>query len=211
VLQFVPLGGLFAAKAWRLRAERDAEVLAEFGESPAMLLVRRGGSTVLQVAFDVNETNWPFQPGLVIFCVNAMNYLGREVGQTRQSELRVGQPITVRDDGNAGTAAVRTPGGDERTVRADPSGSFRFAGTDRAGVYLLSPAGGQAEPVAVNMLDERESRIAPIEEMTVGGSAVAPVGAGAARENVDLWPLLAAGALALVCLEWFVYNAKLKV
>jgi hypothetical protein len=31
------------------------------------------------------------------------------------------------------------------------------------------------------------------------------------RANLPLWPYLAGFVLALVCLEWFVYNRKVRI
>ena len=51
VLQYVNMTNLFAAKSHRLALPRDAEVLAEFNESPALALLRRHGGTYLLVEF----------------------------------------------------------------------------------------------------------------------------------------------------------------
>ncbi len=77
MLQYANLTNLFVARTRALRLPRDAEVLAEFGESPAIALLRRHGSTFLLVGFDVLASNWPFEPSFVLFCYNALNYLRR--------------------------------------------------------------------------------------------------------------------------------------
>ncbi|MGD8500687.1 MAG: VWA domain-containing protein, partial [Phycisphaerales bacterium] len=53
VLQYVNLMNLFAAKCHQMILPRDADVLAEFNETPALALVRRNGSVFLLAGFDV--------------------------------------------------------------------------------------------------------------------------------------------------------------
>jgi len=74
VLQFVDFSNFFAAKTRKFKLPRDAEVLAEFSDSPAIALLHRNGGTFLLVGFNPMDTNWPFEPGFVMFCYNAINY-----------------------------------------------------------------------------------------------------------------------------------------
>ncbi|UCF17127.1 MAG: VWA domain-containing protein, partial [Phycisphaerales bacterium] len=71
VLKYVNMMNLFAAECYEMVLPRDADVLAEFNETPAIAVVRRNGSVFLLVGFDVLQSNWPFEPGFVLFCYNA--------------------------------------------------------------------------------------------------------------------------------------------
>ncbi|MHC4627829.1 MAG: vWA domain-containing protein, partial [Planctomycetota bacterium] len=62
VLKYVNLMNLFAAACYKMNLPRDAEVLAEFNETPALALLRRNGSVFLLAGFDILQTNWPFEP-----------------------------------------------------------------------------------------------------------------------------------------------------
>jgi hypothetical protein len=210
VLQFVNLGNLYAAKCARLTLPPDASVLCEMPEGPAMALVRRHGSAFLLVGFDIMDTNWPFEPGFVMFCYNATMFLGTETGRDRPTELRVGEAITVRGTpGRAGT--VTRPDGGIEPLAGDAGGTLRFPRTDRVGVYRLSAADQPAERFAVSVLDEAESNIRPAEQIDLSARTFKAQPPAERLTNQEIWPFLAMLALALVCLEWYVYNSKVRL
>ncbi|MBN1362325.1 MAG: VWA domain-containing protein [Sedimentisphaerales bacterium] len=211
VLQYVNLMNLFAAKSWALNLPRDAEVLAEFNESPALALVRRQGSTFLLVSFDILQSNWPFEPGLVLFCYNALNFLAAQVGNIEQRELAVAEPIVIEGAVPETSATVVPPDGSEVELTADPSGTLRFAGTHRVGVYAVDVPDRPKRFYAVNLVDAQESRVEPQQEITFTSTTVEAAQQGVRRANVPLWPLLVLAALVLVCVEWLAYNLKVRI
>jgi hypothetical protein len=211
VLQYVNLTNLFAAKCFKMTVPRDAEVLAEFNETPALVLVRRQGSALLIAGFDVLATNWPFEPSFVLFCYNAVSFLGAETGQIQQTNLHVGQPIEV--DGLAPDAVARISGPhfSEMEITATPGGSIRFPGNDRVGLYSVSIPDQPLKLFAVNLLDASESDIKPMRRITLSGNLVEARREPISQANFPLWPILVGMALALACLEWFVYNKKVRI
>ncbi|KPK81125.1 MAG: hypothetical protein AMJ81_10880 [Phycisphaerae bacterium SM23_33] len=211
VLQYLNLTNLFAAQCHKLVLPRDALVLGEFNESPAMALLSRQGGVFLLVGFDVLESNWPFEPSFAMFCYNATKYLGMEMGQGRQTCLKVGQAIEVAGEPSAPPAEVKDPDGKVTQVRWDSSGTLRYPGTYRVGTYTVSARNRPAEKFAVSLLDEDESNIEPRGELVLSGVKLKAQAGPVRRTNQELWPLLAAVALALVCLEWFVYNSKVRL
>jgi hypothetical protein len=105
-------------------------------------------------------------------------------------------------------------------LTADGSGVYRFAGTHRVGVYSLTgpgvaaAAGGAGEgsrQFAVNLLDPAESDIQPARQIVLSGSTVAAQPTVVAAGNQALWPWLVLIGLALVCLEWVVYNWRVRL
>jgi hypothetical protein len=211
VLQYVNMTNVFAARSHRLELPRDAEVLAEFTESPAVALLRRHGGTYLLVNFDILESNWPFEPSFVLFCYNALGYLGAQAGSERQHERAVGEPISIENVPADAVFTVTCPDGAGVEVKPDPSGTVRFPGTNRVGVYTVRTADQPPRFHAVNLLEPQESRIEPREKIELGGVVVAAQEQGVQRANVPLWPLLALAALAFVCIEWLAYNLKIRM
>jgi len=214
VLQYVNMMNLFAAKCYKMVLPRDAEVLAEFNESPALALVRRNGSVFLLAGFDVLQTNWPFEPSFVLFCYNAASFLGMQVGQSQETDLQVGQPIIVEGLNPESVARIDGPGFSDVEIKSNSAGSIRFPGTDRVGVYRIScpeSASGGVRFFAVNLLDARESDIEPIREIVLSGQAVEAQEQAVTRANLALWPYLVVLALILACLEWLVYNLKVRI
>jgi hypothetical protein len=68
-----------------------------------------------------------------------------------------------------------------------------------------------AKAFAVNLLDEHESEIAPVMELTLSGRAVDSAQGSIGRANVPLWPWIVLAALALVCGEWMLYNSRIRL
>jgi len=211
VLQHLNLSNLMVSRCRRLKLPRDAVVLAEFADSPALALTHRSGSAFLLAGFDVLQSNWPFEPSFVMFCYNAVRHLGMEMGRGRRRSLKVGDAIVVRGGPPGRGVPVTAPGGGEREVVCDDRGTLRYPRTDRTGIYTVSVPGRPPERFAVNLLNEAESDVAPALDVELAGTQVPAAHAEVRRSNVELWPLLAAAALALACLEWFVYTAKLRL
>ena len=211
VLQYVNLTNLFALKCRKLELPRDADVLAEFNESPALALVRRQGSTYLLAGFDILQSNWPFEPSFVLFCYNAVSFLGAQVGSSGRHELAVGEPIAI-ENVPAGTILTLTRPEDAKVeLTPNPSGTVRFAATQRVGVYAVEGPDQPRRLYAVNLLDAEESRIEPQDEIKFSSVTIAAQEQLLQRANVPLWPLLVLAALALVCLEWLAYNLRVRI
>jgi len=211
VLKYVDLTNLFAAKCHRMILPRDADVLAEFNETPAIALVRRNGSVLLLAGFDVLQSNWPFEPGFVLFCYNAAGFLGMQLGGSQEMNLKVGEPIVVEGLDGQITAQIDGPDFSGTEIRSSSSGSLRFPGTGRAGTYRLSIGEQPARFFAVNMLDPKESNIEPQREIVLSGQPVQAEASDLSRANLPLWPFLIGLALVLVCLEWIIYNHKVRI
>ncbi len=211
VLQYVNMTNLFAAKSRELELPRDAEVLAEFNESPAMALLRRQGSTYLLVGFDILQSNWPFEPSFVLFCYNALNFLGAQLSSGERHELAVGEPITIESVPTDTLVTVTRPDGSKVELTPDPGGTVRFPGTHRVGIYTVRTPEKPTQFFAVNLLDPEESRIQPQEKIEFSSVTVTAEERTIQRANVPVWPFLVLAALLLVCLEWLAYNLKVRI
>jgi hypothetical protein len=211
VLQYVNLTNFFALKGRKLELPRDAEVLAEFNESPALALVRRQGSTYLLAGFDILQSNWPFEPSFILFCYNAVSFLGAQVGSGGRHELAVGEPIAIEGVPAETALTLTRPDATTAALTPDPGGTVRFPGTQRVGVYTVQAPGQPGRRYAVNLLDAEESRVEPQDEIKFSSVAVAAQEQMIQRANVPLWPPLVLAALVLVCLEWLAYNLKVRI
>jgi hypothetical protein len=211
VLKHVNLANLFAGKCYAMTLPRDADVLAEFNETPALALVRRNGSVFLLAGFDVLQSNWPFEPSFVLFCYNAASYLGTQVGRNLQSNLKVGEPIVVEGLDAEAVAKIDGPGMSGVEIASNAAGSIRFPGTGQVGPYSLSIQDQPPRLFAVNLLDSRESNVEPQREIVLSGEAVQAEEHALTRSNLPLWPFLVGLALIIVCLEWIVYTRKVRI
>jgi von Willebrand factor type A domain/Aerotolerance regulator N-terminal len=211
VLQHVNLTNLFVARTQMLELPRDADVLAEFNDSAALALLRRNGRTFLLAGFDVLQSNWPFEPGFVLFCYNALNFLATQAGGGEPRELSVAEAIALDDISMETTVTVTSPDASEVTVQPGPGGTIRFPATYQVGIYTVEVPEEPKRFYAVNLLDAAESDIEPRQEIALSSVTITAEGRGVERANVPLWPLLVLAALVLACAEWVAYNLKARI
>jgi len=211
VLKYVNLMNLFAAKCYKLNLPRDAEVLAEFNQTPALAVVRRKGSVFLLAGFDILQTNWPFESSFILFCYNALNFLGTETAKSQAHNLQVGRPIIVEGLSPDTTAVVDGPGISDRQVNADSAGSIRLAGVDKVGVYSLKFPDEPVKLFAVNLLDSAESNIEPVRKIVLSDVPIESKKGPVSRANLPVWPFLVVLALVIAFLEWLIYNSKVRL
>ena len=190
ILKYVKLENIYAAKCFQLNLPRDAEVLAEFNETPALALIKRNGSVFLLVCFDILQTNWPFEPSFVLFCYNVTNFLGLQTGQNRQTNLQVGDPIIVEGLNPEITAQINGPDLAGMEIKSNSAGTIRFADTSKVGVYSLNVPDQPVRFFAVNLLNEQESNIQPVRELVLPGQTVTAQESAVSRANLPLWPYL---------------------
>jgi hypothetical protein len=211
VLKYVDLTNLFVAKCHKMILPRDADVLAEFNETPALALVRRNGSVFLLAGFDVLQSNWPFEPGFVLFCYNTAGFLGTQLAGGQEMNLKVSEPIVIEGLDGQITAQIDGPHFSGREIKSSASGSLRYPATDKAGTYRLSIGEQPDRFFAVNLLDPKESNIEPLRKIVLSGQSVQAEQRSLSRANLPLWPFLVVLALVLVCLEWIIYNYKVRI
>jgi hypothetical protein len=160
----------------------------------------------------MSGSNWPVRLSFPVFVLNLLEYFGSGRDALNIRNVRPGQSVTFRLDTAATSLALISPGGSAVTLSRDQEQAFRFAGTDRVGVYELRTGSQPVAHFAVNLLDGDESNIRPRgdQEIQIGHVKVA----GERSYEVgrrDLWKLLALGALAISLFEWYIYNRRVYV
>jgi hypothetical protein len=103
---------------------------------------------------------------------------------------------------------VTRPDGSTATLPAasSDSGPAVIAETGQLGVYRLSLPDGRFLRYAVNLFSPQESRLAPAETLPGASSAIADAAGLAGPAQREWWRPLALLALALLCIEWLVYQ-----
>lgn len=202
-----------------------ATVLAETDKGPAIFEISRAQTRALVVPFDIGESTWPLDISFVVFVGAGVNYVGQEGGVFGASgdSLRPGSVLTDRLP--IGASAVRLqPPGDADRVGLEPAndGRIAFGPIRRAGLYQASwagPAGAGDDTdggrvtrtYAANLLDPRESDIAAAPLLRLSGDTVALQHADETEATIRLWPWAILLALAILMLEWYIYNRKVQV
>lgn len=205
-------------------------VLFESDSGPLAFVAPRGGFSDAVVAFDLVKdrsfnTDWVTKYSFPLFLFNALQALGNSRESAGEEVHVPGQPVVLRTENPPASMTVSDPKGKESAkVARTPQGTFLFNDAHATGIYHArwQPDGAQA--FAVNQFDLRESDLAPrglVPEGTPKDQEEAykikigynPV--TGTRRTIqaphDWWKPLAAIALGVVCLEWYIYNRRVYI
>ncbi len=208
VLRFVNLDQLYVASLRKVSTGTAASVLVDSGDGPMIVEVDRGPISLVHVAFDPLDSNWPYLRSFVNFISNAIEYLGTRGDALTSQGRSPGDALTVRLSPSVSDVRVRTPDGIEDSVGTEPDGSVVWGPARRAGLHEISWAPAEGGPraslvVAVNQLSPDERRVSVADEVRFGVSSIQgqATETGGARWR-DLWPWLLAAFALLSVLEW---------
>ncbi len=207
LLQFVDWGDVHVRQAQRVEAPWAVPlVMAEGG--PLLLAGERDGRRAVIVPFRLQDSDLPLQIAFPVLMANITSWLNPGRTFSASATMQPGDPISFVPGAGTTAVMVQKPDGSvwRQTVGQGPA---VFAETDQLGLYevTLRDVGGDrsAGSFAVNLFAPEESAIGPNESLQIGSVTVAP----AVQENVgqrELWPWIAALALGLLLIEWWVYH-----
>ena len=236
LLHDVDLTRTHVARAQRLELPAWARSVVPGPEqAPLLYAGRRDGLATAVLAFDLRQSDLPLQVAWPILIANLSGeLLGRDASTLRPVEP--GAPVElVLPPGSVGMRVTTPDGAAVELQPATGAGaSVTFVGTSQLGAYLAEPipesptptAGGgtagtssprpsaSAEPAAagpirfaVDLFDLDESNIAPGDGArltAIGGAPAEGRTPGTARD--EWWIPIALAALALLLVEWLVYE-----
>lgn len=205
----------------------SVSVLATSDRGPAIVEIGTPDWRAIVAPFDVAASTWPFDVSFVVFMAQSVNYLGTDrwaaAGGAAGRAVQPGSVLADRLPTGAESVRIREPGPDGRTVdiAVAADGRVVYGPVRSVGPYEISwigPAGpgdrvdgGRAARLyAANLLDSAESDIAAAQQLTLA-STVVEARQTRASATRKLWPWLILAALAILMLEWFVYNKKVQV
>jgi Ca-activated chloride channel family protein len=186
-------------------------VSAEGG--PLVLAGEADGRQVAILAFDLHRSDLPLQITWPVLLANLMQWYTPARAANVPEGLSVGETLPLNPPFEADTLRISRPDGETTTLTVDGT-PLIYADTTIPGLYTVDIYHGadllQSEPFAVNLFDRAESFIQPAAQLTVGASEVGE----AQREEIgqqEFWPILAAIALAVLALEWWLYHRGLRL
>jgi hypothetical protein len=203
---------LFIAEAMQLSLPLDATTLLDGTAGPLVVLHRQGKSTHLALAFDSLQSNWPMRKSFSLFFYYALQYIAVGTDLTVRESFAPGStPRLPRSNleralNGAKEITLVGPAG-PRKLAVPATGDFALPPLDAVGLYQTNPVVPQYERVAVNLLDETESNVLPLDKPPGSIGQIAQADNG--RSPLQLWWwLLAAVGLPLLLIEWWVYTRR---
>lgn len=196
--------------------------IANSEKGPVVLEVTDAAAHALIVTFDPFSTNWPLDSGWVLFLADALTYLGEANSGSAGGLIQTGTVMQTRLPSGAEDVRLALPNRESATVETGLDGSVAYGPVSQIGLYTLSWTGeataldtesnGRARrALAANLTDPAESDTTAAPRLALAKEVVA----AATDEDVDitrkLWPYLVLAALAVMMLEWFVYNRKVTL
>ena len=158
------------------------------------------------------NTDWPRHPSFPMFIQNVINYLGNAAGLNAQKSYSPGQTVEIRTVIPFETISVKDPAGAQQTIRRGRQNTYQYANANELGVYDIFE--GEDDFVdqrfAVNLTSRAESDLRVPDSLELGYKEVQ---AGEARElgRREYWKWLLLLALAILGIEWYIYNRRIYV
>ncbi len=181
-------------------------------EIPLLAAGEVGGRRVAVLAFDLHRSDLPLQVAFPLLLSNLAGWLAPGSASDLPLQVAPHAPVVLSLPPGTAEATVTRPDGSR--VRVVPQGGqASFADTAQLGVYRVAweapAAEGEAAEreasFAVNLLASAESDVLPAQTLPLaGGEGSGDEAPQQARR--EWWRPLAWLALALLLIEWLVYN-----
>ena len=214
VLRFLALDNIRIAGAFTIDLPPGAaRLILGSGAETLLFTVPRGIRTDLVQTFpiitaDGANTDWPWKLSFPMYLYNVIRTLTGAEDRGQLTTL-AGQPITLALGELEQLGTLTRPDGTTDAVKRSSRGTFEILDTGRTGLYELE-VGDETATFAVNLFDPRESNLLPATELPIGETEVKDV-SSEVEGRFEWWKPAVLLVLALLMLEWFVYNRRVYV
>lgn len=156
------------------------------------------------------NTRWPLETSFVLFLRNAVMNLGNVRDASADEPTQPGREKALRP-GAAKSLSVTRPDGTTKTFERGKRPDYTYTDTGAIGLYTAE-WDGHIRRFAVNLIpsaDHDEGDLACASEVTVGARTIA---ADMVRKQPqDLWKYVVLAGLAVILLEWWIYNKRMQI
>lgn len=211
ILRWMSMGDIQVLHGFSLKPEKEDRVVGASALGPILVAGRRAGRRFVALGFDPRNSDFVLRVAWPLFVLNTINDFIEE-DTSYVSSFATGDVWNIPVPSGVETATLQTPDG--RKVKVPVKEGRAIYLGDQAGFYEIT-AETEPEPVksmfAANLRDPDESRIEPVDKLSLAGkSALAPAGfdPGVRRE---LWLYLLLAALVVSTLEWITYHRRITV
>jgi hypothetical protein len=237
LLNLVELGNVRIADSLVVAPPPGGTVLIDSTKGPLLAIAPRDSYEDAVLGFELVgrnaagettvNTNWPTRLSFPNFCLNVMQYLAGGAADLQLQNTQPGETIELDVAKQSKRLTVVLPDKSTRVVEPPAVGKLAFHDTNQLGVYdVLDPAAAANEPpaarFAVNLFDRQESDVRlrarqdepggvqTVESLAIGYDDVAAESPSSPVRK-ELWTWLLLAALAVLVLEWYIYNRRVYV
>lgn len=214
LLRYVDLSGLQILEAQQIPLPEWGRALVTTRAAddtwPLLLVGEVEGRRVAVLAFDLRESDLVLRPAFPLLLSNLIGFLVPGVRGLVPAQVQAGDPVALTLPPEVEEVVLTYPDG-RHTSLTPEQGRLTFAETNALGVYGVAlRAGGETveqTAFAVNLFSPLESAIAPRATLPIAGAPTTEAGTAAQLEGRrELWRPLALVGLALLLVEWLVYQ-----
>ncbi|MCA9981477.1 MAG: hypothetical protein KDD89_11600, partial [Anaerolineales bacterium] len=209
ILQFVEWSDINVRQMKQVSAPW-AQALIEAPGGPLLLVGEQNGQRRAVLTFDVRDSDLPLKITFPVLMSNLTAWLSPGQPFDAPDNLQPGDVVRLVPQPQTTAVQITKPDG---TVWESPLAEedLLFTETDQLGLYqvALRRGGEEWEPagaLAINLFAPTESRIQPYGQLVLGTETVGSEGTGDNLGLFELWPYLAALALLILLIEWWVYQ-----
>jgi hypothetical protein len=231
LMQYIrDLARVYVAKASTVELPPGTKSIIDGNQGSLAFVAPREGYSDTIVTFPLFDgttpnTTWFRFISFPLFLMNSIQTLGNVREGAGDEVAEPGRPVVLHAETAGRSIKVTSAGGgDVETVPRSPQGAFVYSKADKTGVYLAQWEPKGLLPFAVNLFDARESDLAPrglVPEGTPASLAESfkikigynPVTGTQKTTSVrkDIWWLFALAVLAVLLLEWYIYNRRVYI
>ncbi len=205
---------LYVAESMQMDVPLADEVLLDGTAGPLIVLHREGRSTHLVCTFDSLQSNWPVNNrSWPLFMQNALRYMAMGSDLNVRESFHPGNtpkiPRTNLDRAGESLKQIKliNPDGGSKSIPIPQAGDFAVPALNAVGLYRFDPVVPQFERLAVNLLDDNESNIMPMEKSP--GDIGVVVQSESGKSPLQLWWwIIACVGIPLLLIEWWVYTRR---
>ncbi len=172
---------------------------------PLLFAGEENGRRVAVLAFDLHRTDLPLQVAFPLLLANLTGWLAPAQEGDLPTQVPPGAAVTLLLAPDIDSVTVTRPDGSTVRLIFERGGAV-FADTAQLGVYRLSWAEAGQASFAVNLFSPQESDVRPVEMLPALGSGVADQSQRPQLARHEWWWPLALMGLALLTVEWLVYQ-----
>ncbi len=222
LMQWLDLGDVDIVEARSVTPPPGGTRLIDSNKGTILAIAPREGFEDAVMGFDIYgvdkmgeryvNTNWILRRSFPTFVFAVLGYLGGNDGAQAGETVKPGHPLALKSDLPVDELQVLTPQGARLTAPRSRTGSFQFSDTEELGPYKVQENDKTIEQFTVNLFDELESNIRPAKEKSIQIGHIS-VDASPGYEPVrrETWRWLLLAGLAVLLLEWYIYNRRVYV
>ncbi|MCU0713582.1 MAG: hypothetical protein MUC43_16095, partial [Pirellula sp.] len=212
ITQYLEMNSVIIVEGMTVTPPEGGKVLMSSDSGPMFGLSPRGPfqDAVLGFSVVVNEnTDWGLRRSFPVFVYSSIETLGGGAAESSADSVRPGESIRVGLAPQVVECVVETPSGDKLPITRGSDSRFLFTKTDELGIYKIytSESNELLETFCVNLFSSRESDVRAAGSIEMGAKAVAAE-TSTIRSRQETWRWLIIGGLALLILEWGIFNRR---